>query len=102
MGETERVGGAEEEVAAELYEGMVELVVLPPVDLEQMKELEKGLHQVQDLRVVLISGSVEEGTKVIVSASKPIPLVSVVSKMPLVEQVVKKGKEIQISLKAKL
>ena len=80
----------------------MELVVLPPVDLEQMKELEKGLHQVQDLRVVLISGSVEEGTKVIVSASKPIPLVSVVSKMPLVEQVVKKGKEIQISLKAKL
>ena len=80
----------------------MELVILPPVDLEQMKELEEGLHQVQDLRVVLISGSVEEGTKVIVSANKPIPLVSVVSGMPLVEQAVKKGKEIQISLKAKL
>jgi len=90
-----------EKVSAELYEGMVELVILPPVDPEQMKKLEEGLRQVQDLGVVLVGGSVDEGTRVIVSAKKPIPLANVVGEIPLVEQVVKKGKEVHISLKAK-
>ena len=101
-GEAEEAQKAEDAVVAELFEGIVDLVILPPVDLGQMKELEKSLHQIQDLRVVLISGSVDKGTKVVVSARKPVPLVSVVSEMPLVEQVVKKGEKIQISLRAKL
>ncbi|GAJ21556.1 unnamed protein product, partial [marine sediment metagenome] len=62
----------------------------------------EDLRQVQDLRVVLISGSVDGGSRVIVSVEKPIPLVSIIGEMPPVEQVVKKGKEIQISLKANL
>ena len=97
-----RAKEAEEEARTELYEGMVELVILPPLDSDQMKKLEEGLRQIQDLRVVLISGSMDEGTRVIVSARKPIPLANVIEEIPLVEQVVKKGKEIQVSLKAKL
>jgi len=49
----------------------------------------------------LISGSLDEGTKFIVSAGKPIPLVSIIRELPLVEQVVKKGKEIQVSLRGR-
>ena len=74
-------------------------MILPPVGLGQMNKLEEGLRQVEDLRVVLISGSLEEGTKFVVSVGKPIPLVSIIKKIPLVEQVVKKGKEIQVTLK---
>jgi len=90
-----------EQVSAELYEGIVKLAIASPADYEQMKELSEYLRQVQNLHLVLVGGSVEEGTKIIVSAEKPIPLVSVLREMPPVEQVVKKGKEIQVTLKAK-
>ena len=90
-----------EQVSAELYEGIVKLAIASPVDYEQMKELSEYLRQVQNLHLVLVGGSVEEGTKIVVSAEKPIPLVSVLREMPPVEQVVKKGKEIQVTLKAK-
>jgi len=90
-----------EQVSAELYEGMVKLAIASPVDCDQMRELEEYLSQVQELRLVLVGGSVEEGIKIVVSAEKPIPLVSVLREMPPVEQVVKKGKEIQVTLKAK-
>jgi len=92
---------AEEKVGAEFYEGMVKLAIASPVDYEQMKELSEYLRQVQDLRLVLVGGSVEEGTKIVVSVEKPIPLVNVLREMPPVEQVIKKGKEIQVTLKAK-
>ena len=90
-----------EQVSAELYEGIVKLAIASPVDYEQMKELNEYLRQVQDLRLVLVEGSVEEGTKIVVSAEKPILLVNVLRGIPPVEQVVKKGKEIQVTLKAK-
>ena len=57
------------------------------------------MREVQNLRLVLIGGSVEEGTKIVISAEKPIPLVSVIREMPPVEQVIKKDKEIQVTLK---
>ena len=76
-------------------------MILPPVDLEQMKQLEEGLWQVQDLHLVLVGGSMDEGTRIVVEARKPIPLVSILREMPLIEQVAKKDNEIQISLKAK-
>jgi hypothetical protein len=67
-----------------------------------MKKLEEALRQVQDLRLLLIGGSLDEGIKIVISAGKPIPLVSILREMPPVEQVVKKGKEIQVSLRANL
>ena len=83
----------------------MKLVIASPVDYEQMRELEEYLGQVQELRLVLVGGSVEEGVeegiKIIISAEKPIPLIGVLREMPPVEQVVKKGKEIQVTLKAK-
>ena len=91
---------AEEALRAELYEGMVKLVVVPPIDLGQMEKLEKDLRQVEDLRLVLVGGSVDEGSQIVVSAGKPIPLIDILREMPPVEQVVKKGNEIQITLKA--
>ena len=83
----------------------MKLAIASPVDCDQMRELEEYLCQVQELRLVLVGGSVEEGVeegiKIIISAEKPTPLISVLREMPPVEQVVKKGKEIQVTLKAK-
>ena len=93
---------AEKKVSDELYEGIVELVTASPIDQDQVRELEEYLRQVQNLRLVLIGGSVEEGAKIVVSVEKPMPLVNLLRKMPLVEQVVGKGKKIQVTLKAKM
>ena len=86
--------------AAELYEGMVKLAMVSPVDVRQMTNLQEYLCQVQDLRLVWYGSSVEEGAVIVVSAEKPIPLIDVLREMPPVEQVVKNGKKILVMLKA--
>jgi len=88
------------EVDAGLYEGVMELTIVPPIDLGQMENLEKDLRQVENLRLVLVGGSVDEGNKIVVSAEKPIPLLRILGEMPAVEQVVRKGDKIQVTLKA--
>ena len=86
-----RVKGEDEDkeaVSAELYQGIVKLTIAPPIDLGQVRKLEEYLSQVQDLRLVLIGGSVDEGTEIVVSAENPIPLMDVLREIPPVEQVV--------------
>ena len=90
---------SKEAVSAESYRGIVTLTIVSPIDLGQARKLEECLHQVQDLRLVLVGGSVAEGSEIIVSAEKSIPLIDILREMPPVEQVVKKGKKIQIRLK---
>jgi len=91
---------AKEAISAELYEGIVKLTIMSPIDLAQMRKLEEYLRHVQDLRLVLTGGSADEGTHIMVSAAKPLHLINVLKEMPPVEEVVKKDKEIQITLKA--
>ena len=68
----------DEEVAGlELYEGMVQLKIVAPVDLGQVRKLQEHLHQVQDLDLVLVGGSVNEGTVIVVSVARPIPLINI-------------------------
>ena len=74
-------------------------MIASPVDLDRIKKLEEYLRQVEDLRLVLVSGSVDEGTAIVVSAEKPISLVDVLREMPPVEQVVKEGERIRVMLK---
>ncbi len=90
---------AEEAVSADLYEEMVKLTILSPVDLGQMRKLEEYLCHVTDLRVVLVSGSVSKGMEIVVSVRKPFPLIDVLGEMPPVKQVIKKGKKIMVKLK---
>jgi hypothetical protein len=85
---------------AELYKGVVRLTIVPPVDSVQVRKLEEHLSQVPDLQLVLISGSIAEGTEIIVSTESPIPLLDILRDMPPVAQVAKKGKTTQITLKA--
>jgi hypothetical protein len=73
---------------------------MPPIDIGQVRKLEEYLYQVQDLRLVLVGGSVDEGTEIVVSAENPIPLIDALRELPPVDQIVKKGKTIQLTLKA--
>jgi hypothetical protein len=85
---------------AELYKGIVRLTIVPPVDSGQVRKLEEHLSQVPDLRLVLIGGSIAEGTEIVVATESPIPLLDILRDMPPVAQVTKKGKTTQITLKA--
>ena len=99
--ETKKAAKKEDKgTSAEMHQGMMRLTIVPPVDSEQLKRLEEQLYQVEDLRLVLIGGSVDGGTEIVVSAENPLPLLDILEKMPPVAQVVKKGKTAQITLKA--
>jgi hypothetical protein len=75
------------------------LAIASPVDYLQMKKFENHLRQVQDLRLVMIGSSEEEGTEVILSLKKRMPLVGILGALPPVKEVVKSGKQIQVILK---
>ena len=79
---------------------MVKLTITPPVDSGQVRELVEHLSRVPDLHLVLIGGSVEEGTEVIVSAGSPVPLLDILKGMAPVAEVIKKGNTAQVTLKA--
>jgi hypothetical protein len=87
------------EVSTQLYEGTISLVIMPPAGALQIKNLEERLRLIQNLRVVLTRGSVDEPTRIVVSAEQAIPLIDALSKIPIVDQVTKEGKKIKISLK---
>ncbi len=88
-----------EEVSAELYEGRVLLSVISSIDSGRLRKLEDGLQQVQNLSVVMVSGSADKGTTITVSAKIPIPLIGILRDLPHVEQVSRDGKRIQIKLR---
>jgi hypothetical protein len=99
--ETKKVAKeANKGASAELHQGTVRLTIAPPVDSDQLRRLEELLYQVEGLKLVLIGGSVDGDTEIVVSAENPLPLLDILSKMPPVAQVVKKGKLVQITLKA--
>ena len=101
-GDTKEAAKASEvkEISTQFHKGTINLVLMPPAGVLQIKNLGEKLRLIQNLRVILIGGSVDESTRVVVSAEQPIPLIDVLSQIPIVDQVTKKGKEIQISLKA--
>ncbi|MFC1907658.1 hypothetical protein ACFLW8_06195, partial [Chloroflexota bacterium] len=85
-----------------IYQGDVQLVVSSPVGLEQVRELKESLEQVEDLKILWTGGSVENGTIIAVSLENPIPLISILNKIPTVEKVEMRGKSILVMLKAPL
>jgi uncharacterized membrane protein YqiK len=87
-------------MGAGLNRGMVVLTILPPTDCAQMQGLEAALSQVENLRVILVGGSAGEGNQIVVSADEPMPLLSILSELPVIDQVESKGSEIRIRLKA--
>ncbi|MFC1953493.1 hypothetical protein ACFLWR_05120 [Chloroflexota bacterium] len=84
---------------AELFEGEQNLLLVLPLDSARMREFQKLLNQVHDLRLLLVSGSVEKGTMILVSADKPLPFIHLLREMPPVKQVDMVGTQIQVTIK---
>jgi len=96
----EKVEKEEELAGIELYQGVVKLVIESPIGLDQLSQIQGYLGQVKDLRLLLVGGSAGDGVQIFVSVEKPTPLIVVLREMPVTEEVVKKGKEIKLTLKA--
>ena len=68
-----------------LYAGEVELAIAMPVDLVTVSKLYNHLQTMPELRILRTTGSWDQGTTITVVLDKPIPLISIISKIPGVE-----------------
>ncbi len=76
----------------------MKLVITPPVDPNRVRAFEENLHQIQDLRLLLVGGSVTESAQIIVSTKEPKSLIKALSEMPLVKEAAGEGNEIRVTL----
>ena len=99
----ERGKGVERGIAAtadtEFYQGLVKLVLVPPILLRQMRRFEAGLSEIEGLSLDLVGGAVDGGTEIILSVENSIPLLDVLRELSSVAEVVKEGKSIRVVLK---
>ena len=75
-------------------------MVPSPVEFEQVRQFKACLEQVRNLRIAWAGGSVGRGTITTVLVQKPMPLIRILNKMPTVEKVDRKGRNIMVMLKA--
>ena len=68
-----------------LYTGEVELAIAIPVELKMVSKLYNYLQTIPDIKILRTTGSWDRGTTITVVADKPIPLISIISKIPGVE-----------------
>ena len=86
--EAARQGSAAKETGeSELVEGSVEVVAIPPVTSALRTKLEGSLQGIADLRLVTAGGSTDGGIRMIVFASRPLPLAATLGRLPFVAQV---------------
>ncbi len=84
--------GAEETDSAQLkldsqtlYAGEIELAIAIPVKLNMVSKLYNHLQTIPEIKILRTTGSWDRGTTITVVLEKPIPLISLVSKIPGVE-----------------
>ena len=67
------------------YEGEIELVLTPPIDLAVMSEIHSQLQTIPEVKILRTVGSWDKGTTITLLLEKPLPLVDMLTKIPAVE-----------------
>ncbi len=83
-----------------LYQGGLELEVASPVDFAQVLKLQALLRKAPYISLVSAGGSATGNTTILVVIDKPLPILSVLREIPLVETVTRKGERICIALRS--
>ena len=96
----QEVEKAVRDIDSEIYEGKIRLIVASPVGFEQVRQFQGLLGELENLRIVWVGGSVDEGTVITVSVQQPTTLIRSLSEMPVVQKVDKKGENIVVMLRA--
>jgi DNA-binding response OmpR family regulator len=69
--------GAEAERQRALYDGTVELAILPPVSLQQIVRLHEQLRTFTEFKVLNLGGSADKGITIRLFVKTPIPLIKI-------------------------
>ena len=81
------------------YQGNFNLIVQFPEGYEQVQQFEQYLKGIESLKILWTGGSQDEGAIIASSVQKPMPLIRLLSEIPVVEQVAGKEKNIIVMLK---
>ena len=65
-----------------LYNGEIELMIPPPVELKILTKFYNYLQTIPDVKILYTRGSWDSGTMITISLDNPIPLISLISKIP--------------------
>jgi small-conductance mechanosensitive channel len=89
-----------QDVSPVTSEGNLQLVLPSSVGFKQLKQFTDHLAGIKDLKIVWTGGSTDEGILITVSVAQAVPLVQILSEMPMVEGVEVKGGKIAITPRA--
>ena len=82
----------------ELCQGRVELEITSPISFVQILRLQSYIRKIPELRLVSVGGSAAGDATIVVESDRPLPLVSILSNIPLAKDVVRTDKNIQMAL----
>jgi hypothetical protein len=72
--------------ALALYNGTIELAILPTVSLQQVLQLHEDLRPITQMNVLNLGGSVDKGITIRINVETPIPLLKMLRDLPEVEK----------------
>lgn len=70
----------------DLYNGTIELAILPPVSLQQTLQLHEHLRPITQMNVLNLGGSVDKGITIRIYIETPIPLLKMLRDLPEIEK----------------
>jgi len=83
-----------------LYRENVILNIASPIDITQLEVFEQALSEIENLRVVMVSGAIDDSIQVLVYVGAPLALISTLRKIPVVDEVAKRDNDIKVKLKS--
>ena len=72
---------------SKMYEGEIELTIVPPVGLALLSEIHNELDKIPEAKVLQTVGSWDKSTSIKVLLEKPMPLAQILTRIPGVEMV---------------
>ncbi len=87
------------DTGSKIHDETVQLVLPLSASLSQLAQFREHLEEVEDLTVVMVSGSAGGGSIITVSPPKSTDLVHILNRIPVVEDARKKGEDIVVKLK---
>jgi len=87
------------DTGSKIHDETVQLVLPLSASPGQLAQFKEYLEKVEDLTIVMVSGSTDEGSIITVSSPKSTDLVRILNQIPAVENARRKGGDIVIKLK---
>ena len=87
------------DTGSKIHDETVQLVIPLSASRSQLAQFREYLENVEDLTIVMVGGSMDEGSIITVSPPESTDLVRILNQIPVVENARKKGEDIVVKLK---